>query len=392
MRLKTTMDFKGNNSARLEFRELEQITEFINVSHLDDVLSVPNGNEGFKGFQLSDTVTDPLTPLDGTYKFFDDEKGYSGIITNAITRKTSSSDGYAIESEDSSQKVCIRFHISNEMPEIFFIVFDTVSSEYAPYFIIYGENAAQGTAIYNNTSPVVILNVKDGLLGDVSLDDTFRLEISYWSKPNTSIKVSRIATYPRFEFNSKDITKMLCSENLFDSALHIRPGICEQYATIDVYDRYGVLHSMYIREELTKKNEVSIYAIDDAEQKTYLLGSYMIASADAECDNNIVTIECEDNSRIFEEINVPALPVQDRTCDKMLSILFETVNKPWKYIDNETANLCKSIKTPNSWSESSSAAVLLEKICILGMLRVYWYIDTFVVARCVNVSTPTQEL
>lgn len=381
MRLQVSIDFGKNNQTSLSFDSVEQITEFINVSHLDDLFNLPTSNEGKKGFQLSDSVDSPLTPLDGSYTFFDDEKGYSGIVTKGISNSTLGPYKYGMPSGSDR----IYFRIKNQIPETFFIVFDTQSNEYAPAFSIHSVEANTYTLITNNTSPVVILPTS--LLEGASVNDTFYLMIWSWSKPQTSAKVSRIATYPRFDFTSRDIIKMTCSENLFDSAMQIRPGVCEQYASIDIYDRYGVLHSMFIREELTKTNQVNIYAIDDSEQKSYLLGTYNVTAGEAEHDSNIVSFDCKDVTYLFESIQIDALYVHKRSCHALLNRLFDAVNMPWRYIDAQTETMCKNIQTPNSWSMTDQASKILEKICTLGMLRIYWYIDAFIVARCINVDT-----
>jgi hypothetical protein len=179
-------------------------------------------------------------------------------------------------------------------------------------------------------------------------------------------------------YNDSYIEDIRCSENLTNSSIDIEPGICEQYAEITLYDRDGDIHDRASSGTLAKKQKVEIL-IEDGES----IGTYFTTEWNVPGESSSITITCSDPSTTFGDIQIESAGIKTRTVDDLLTLTFEQIKSVvWQYIDTDTQAYCESIRVPNSWYYASSAKSTLNKICSLGMLRIYWYIDRFIVARC----------
>lgn len=365
MRVKVVIDF--SNTTGSQFQALsDSWPEQINVqeNNEDAIYTLhEEGSNGFKGFQLNST------PLNGAYRFYD-PIGYPGIIT----RQTS--DAYGVF----STPVEINFQVDTQSPKIIWIGFDPACKEYATKFSIVQKAMGWRIDIEDNNASVIGVPLSSLL---IPTGTALTLQIHEWSKSNASAKVTKISPYSKAEYTGRDLIEFVCSENLLDSNLSIQPGICEQYADITVYDRDNMLHTCAYNDILVDDYKVVIYALNDATHDQYTLGTYYVSDWDINGSSTEVGISSIDISYIFDKINVPAVSIKDRTVDDMLTLFFgyaQDVN--WKYFDDETAEYCKSISTPNSWFRAGTLRELLNKICAIGMLRIYWHINKFIVARC----------
>lgn len=364
MRVKVVIDF--GNTTGTQFEALpENWPEQINVQAEADIAEMlhNDGSRGYRGFQFNSTK------LDGSYKFFD-LTGYPGIITRQM------SDAYGVF----ASPVEIDFTVNTQSPKIIWISFDSMCKEYATKFSIVQKAMGWHIDIEDNKATVIGVPMAALL---IPTGATLTLQIHEWSKPNASAKVTKISPYSKAEYTGKDLIDFVCSENLLDSNLAIQSGICEQYADVSVYDRDSMLHACAYNDILVDDYKVVIYALNDATHDQYTLGTYYVSDWDINGSSTEVGISSIDISYIFDKINVPAVPIKDRTVDDMLTLFFgyaQDVN--WKYFDDETAEYCKSIMTPDSWFRAGTLRELLNKICAIGMLRIYWYINKFIVARC----------
>lgn len=135
--------------------------------------------------------------------------------------------------------------------------------------------------------------------------------------------------------------------------------------------------------KLTEDFEVTIKAIDDDNNDTYNLGSYRVDNWDISGTSYEVGIDCRDISYILNEVNIQSIPVQSRTVHRMLQLMFKYIpGTTWKYIDADTMDYCENIRTPYCWFKNGTLYELLQKICVLAMIRIYWHVDCFIVARC----------
>lgn len=366
MRTKVIINFADVTGSSFEEMS-ESWPEQINVQNSEDNEAVytlhEEGSNGFRGFQLNST------PLNNSYKFYGPE-GYPGVITRQA------SDVYGVF----DSPVEINFLVSAQSPKIIWIGFDPACNEYATKFSIVQKAMGWSINVEDNNASVVA--VPTAPLA-IPTGTTMTLQIHEWSRSNASAKVTRISPYYKAEYTGKDLIDFICSENLLDSNLAMRSGICEQYADVKVYDRNNTLHACAYRDMLTDDYKISIYAFDDTTQLSHTLGTYYVSDWDISGSSTEVGISSTDISYIFDEINIPSIPIEDRSVDDMLRLFFgyaQSVN--WKYFDKDTEQYCKDISTPNNWFRAGTLRELLNKICALGMLRIYWYVNKFVVARC----------
>lgn len=253
----------------------------------------------------------------------------------------------------------------------------TFSEGYPVKYRITKDN--QSTTIDNNTQRTIYIDQSFGE-GDESVD--VYITVLQWSEKLASVKISKISNIFDVTYDLNDLISITYSENLFNSQLQIQPGICEQYADIQLYDRDGILHELADKRALNEDYSVTITVVDDDTNKRSIDGVYLVNDWEVYGTSNTVIINCNDLSRIFDKINIEITAVKTRTVDDMLNECFNLCKVSWRYIDDDTQTYCENIKTPNCWFYKSTALQTLNKICRLGMLRVYWYIDSFIVARC----------
>ena len=340
--------------------------ELINVSDTDDVFNTPS--MGYKGFQLSPDKHTKVSTLDGTFGLYP-KKGYSGVIT----RKISDANGVF------DTPPVIEFFLFGFSFDNLYIIFDQASNEYARLFTL----SIDGTDyIINNTSPFCTLDLKNYIFPNITSLHTVAIRITRWSRAFASAKVTYISCAYAEVFPSNSIDNLSCSENALNSQTIVQPGIVEQYADISLYDRYGRLHIAAKEDKLLTNADVRIIAIaeDDTQE---VLGTYKVSNWDIETDDSIVQLSATDPSVNFDKIRVEDVPVKYRTVHDMLTLLFGYIDGySWRYDDYTTQLYCQEITTPNHWFKSDYLDKMFQKVCTLGMLRIYWYNDTFIVMRC----------
>ena len=336
-----------------------------NVSNPSRVFSAKTS--GFQGFQLSENSSAPVSPMTGQYKLYS-EDGYNGYVSSSI----SSADGTFTTS-------CrFYFHIGGNIPDKIFIIFDVDAQEWASTFKVISSGNVSYT-VRNVENPLCVIPTAELNLTQGDENNAIILNITHWNKAYKSAKISRIFTTFVGEFTGKNLIGFSCSENTLTAQLSIEPGIIEQFADIDIYDRDNLIHIMALNNALHENTNVNITIINEGKETS--LGSYLTSEWDVNMDSQKVSVNCKDFTSTLDKINIPRQPIKDRNVDEMLSIAFSFINVPWDYIDSDTREYCEKIITPNSWFHASTAYDFLRKVCILGMLRIYWRIDKYIVAR-----------
>lgn len=369
MRMLVTIDFTGTAATQVTFGEYTP--SLANVSDISKVFK--EGSTGYRGFQLSATRQEPVTTLNDTYKLFGSQ-GYVGFLTTVRSNLL----------RQFSPAVPVTFYLAGTVPQSLFIVFDMINKEYAEWFEI--SNSVNGNVYrcLNNNTPIVEVPMSTMGLTDTQVSNgvLMTLSIKRWSKKWASAKVTRITPYYTAEFTGKDIIDVACSENLLDSQMQVRPGICEQYADVRVYDRYGILHSLAQRGLLVEDHKMTIQAVDTVNGVLHTLGTYVVSGWDIAGNDSKLLISGRDISYTFENIHIESIPIKDRTVAEMLTLLFaHTGGTAWRYINYATQVYCECIITPNNWFYAGTLSELLNKICTVGMLRIFWSSDAFVIAR-----------
>ena len=354
MRAAVRIQFPISNVAEVVMQEPKPIEA--NVSHYERIFSPGNKNT-VSGFQLS-SDNETVSELSGKYTFFGKD-GYSGYLSGNLTG-------------DSVQ--CF-FKLDSWRPNLMYlyITFDRVTGEYARTIKL--ECGGETINVTNNSSVFVGI--------DISLFDevygTVTMTLSDWSVPGHGFKLTNISFIP--DVYAAEIS-FKCSQNLLDTELSINPGVCEQYADIEVYDKDNVLHTLAMNGTLYTDATVQIDALQDTGD-AISLGRYIVADWQIEQADAMVRITCRDRSYLFDRITIRRAFVATRTVDTLLRDVFDAARIQWSYLDAATRERCNKITIPDSWYTQSKLSELLDKICSVGLLRMYWYLDTFYVGRCV---------
>ena len=182
-------------------------------------------------------------------------------------------------------------------------------------------------------------------------------------------------------YDDNSILSLVCSENITDTNLTITPGICEQYAEIKIYDRDNYLHERAYGNK-TDDAKLECYCIDESNTE-HLLGTYYASEWEVSGDDAVVRIKGRDKTYILDTVNIDALRRDgNKTLHQLITILFQNMHDyAWQYLDNETQTRCSSIVIPDCWYGSSTLREALDKICYLGMLRIFFSNDVFYVGR-----------
>lgn len=330
---------------------------------------------GFQGFQLSESSSAPVSPLTGQYKLYSAD-GYSGYVSSNISEF--SNDDILNADIVFSPSCQFYFHIGGNIPDKIFIIFDFDAKEWAPTFRIKSSGNVSYT-VRNVKSPLCIIPTAELNLTQGDEANAVILNITHWNKAYKHAKISRIFTTFVREFTGKDLIEFRCSENTLTAQLSIEPGIIEQFADIDIYDHDNIVHTMALNNALHEETDVNVAIVDG--NKEMSLGSYLISEWNVNMDSQKVSVNCKDFTSTLNKINIPRQPIKDRSVDEMLSIAFSFINIPWDYLNSDTREYCEKIITPNSWFYASTAYDFLHKVCTLGMLRIYWHTNKYIVAR-----------
>lgn len=336
-----------------------------NVSH-GEFLTNTKAFKGYKGFHFATNRAQKTIKADGSYKFYPDS-GYQGFVAKSFT------------GANGEYYLTVRLQFTGEAPKQLLFQFDSVDNTYPLKMTLTIASSSQTKSVTVN-KPFAIVDISELTL---VANDRVSIAFSRWNKANYTAKIVSIsANYTGF-YDLQNLIDVRCSENAFDSQLNINPGIVEQYADVSIYDRDQLIHQFAQAELLKENQQVTILSIDDETNTSEVLGTYRVDEWQVEATSSIVKVNCTDPSSIFENFNIPSAPVQTRTVDSLLSFLFGYIQGyTFTYIDDATRTACENIKIPSSWCLKGNVLEVLKKICEIGQLRIYWFINVFIVARC----------
>lgn len=308
----------------------------------------------------------PNSKLNGNFKILPNT-GYPGFISKQVSNSLGNFTG---------SLPYITIHIGIK-PSYVLIKFSD------GYPVAYDLNVSTYTStirVTNNTQSTIQIPV------DVLTDNCdISLTINKWSKANTQAKIYQVLFVNALNrtYYLDDIDSVTFSENAFDSSLSLAAGICEQYAEISLYDRDNLIHQLADENILTMQYKVSIIRASNQE----VLGTYTVANWEISGTDGDVKIICNDMSRTFSSIVVDINAGNYFVLSKALAYVFELCNVPWGYDSDATKAYCENITTIYGWVPVDTAKNVLEKLCNMGMLRIYWYINKFIVMRCFDADT-----
>lgn len=183
----------------------------------------------------------------------------------------------------------------------------------------------------------------------------------------------------------EDLISYECTESSKDSDLTLNPGVIEQSATVEIYDKNDRFKKAAMFDTINAFENASlvIYYVDDNNEYIQL-GDYLISSIELNGDNDTVTINCYDITSQLNDIKIEQYAVADRTAHTLLSIIFnQFLNQtPWEYLDQETSNRCNWTVVYNSYMTNTNAREVLEMVCSLCMLTIFYKNGKFYVGSC----------
>lgn len=363
MRVQVQIDYQLNigTSASLG----DPLPEQCNVSHRD-LLTRSKAFKGYKGFHFAANSDQKTIKADGSYKFYPDS-GYQGFIAKSFT------------DANGNRNLTVHLQFTGEAPKQLLFQFDSVDNTY-PLKMTLTIASSSLRKIVDVNKPTIMVDVSELTL---VANDRVSIAFSKWNKANYTAKIVSMSVNYTGIYDLQNLIDVRCSENAFDSQLNINPGIVEQYADVSIYDRDQLIHQFAQAELLKENQQVTILSIDDENNTSEILGKYRVDEWQVEATSSIVKINCTDPSSTFENIYIPSAPVKTRTVDSLLSFLFGYIqNYTFTYIDSATQTACENIKIPSSWCLKGNVLEVLRKICEVGQLRIYWFINVFIVARC----------
>lgn len=376
MREQITLNIPVNVNVKIQLQE-DSLPAQCNVSNISNVSSASD-TFGYAGFHVSESTSRVITPLSGQYKLYDSSVGYPGFIS----QKISASNNVV------SPTMELSFNMTGGLADYITILFDEALHEYATDFkVILNVGSDQHVFDITDNNSVFVLVPLHSLHLSTATAATVILQITKWSKPNKNIKIVQFTPELTLRFSGKDIYNFTCSENSMDSKLSLTPGIVEQYADIELYDRQGTLRQIIGEGKLddVAQCKINIYAVD--QETSYFLGSYRVKNWEAQTSAARVSITCDDVFASFENIEVPAISIQTRTLDEWINIMFNYANiTSWRYANTSTEQMCKNITLYNSWAKPGNLYEFINKICAIGLLRMYYFEGQFIIMQLVKIS------
>ena len=368
MRTRIYIDLEAGAGSALDISSTPDVVNVADTSNL----STPTAFNGFKGFQLSASRSAPVSVLDGSYKPFS-ENGYKGILTRTI----SNAKGYFTD------EPIIKLKLKGQSTPNFIIVFDQICKEYATELdISVPFTNGSLTARLENGSVYMYVNLAKLFPGITDFEKEITIAIVRWSKPYASAKITRFALSYTNVFSGDSMKQITCSENSRDSQLSLQPGIVEQFVEIELYDRHKNIHYIHEQGALSQKGNIRIVAVDASENEISL-GTYLVEDWEIYATDSTVKLIGTDPSVDFDKIYVDKFPIKERTVDDFLREIFAYVPQyNFAYLSATAEDRCKSIVVPNSWLKATTLDLALNKVCTLGMIRVFWLDGEFKITEC----------
>lgn len=355
MRLRVDIDFEQ----AVEDVEATTNAESNNVSN-----SPTYEADGYKGFQLSASVSTPVTPLDGTRKFFP-ESGYSGWMSKQIS---DANGNFATP---------IQWTINfSEVSKFLIVTFDRSLGEYASELEIRSIDTGEVQYVTNDDYRLML-----------SFEETLSvlLIIKKWNKAYKTAKIVDFDVGGLLSFEGSAIESVECSEQAWNSSFKIATGVMQQYADIVFRDTGGLLQGLSDVGLLTKFMPLSIYVQRRGEWK--FLGTYISDVWSVDRVEDRVSVSCNDYTRNIPNYTVDVIGT-DISVKRFLEILedqmpeIEMVAKPDEEIRDvlngeviTMENYLESCICKDVYFQSVDADTVLTELCDRWLLRIYWQAD-----------------
>lgn len=184
-----------------------------------------------------------------------------------------------------------------------------------------------------------------------------------------------------------DIIRVECSTNSRDGSLSLQPGVIEQSASVEIYDRNDVFKNLTMdnQEDVFYGASVIISWID-AQNNSQLVGTYIVKDVELSGDSNIVKIICTDETYKLSNIKVNFYPITTATIHETLTMLFRDYMNmeygEWAYEDANVEGFCRYALLRDYYINNNDARQVLEELCIVGCLHIYLNKGIYMVGMC----------
>ena len=179
-----------------------------------------------------------------------------------------------------------------------------------------------------------------------------------------------------FTFDDSKIISLKFSNQVMDDTFNMNPCVIEQYADITIKDydkniRNSIQHN-YVHTYL----DVEVY-IDDV-----LFNTYITSTWDIKLQSSNVAIHCIDAVKQLENYQTELVDVGTYSLGWLLNNAFAHTPYNYTFEDLDLQHECFNIMIYNTYIQYQNIYELLNKLCLVNFLRIYWNKDTFVIARC----------
>lgn len=178
-----------------------------------------------------------------------------------------------------------------------------------------------------------------------------------------------------------EIISIEYSENILDSNLSVNPGICEQYANVSFKDSGKFIRNLALNNALEAYDTIlSIHKIDNGND--VVDAEFSVYDWDIDMCRESIKINGRDPSYQFNDISVSVSQLRNTNVYNLIVELFSYVNYTYEF-EQYVQVYCKNMYLPNNFYKANTLYELLNKICQLALLRIYWYKNRFVIGRVI---------
>lgn len=341
-----------------------------NVSNDYGPLNAYGSNKPFKGFFLMSSANDkPVATLDGSFKCFG-SNGYDGAVGGVFYADDTSYTytAYTVQFSTVPKSGCTIVLDPSGAPQVSQI---TVVN-------FFPSGAEQSTIDVAVDPAYPVINIMSGIITGNLIQVKFHMS-DY--NANYFTKILYISPNITAVYRGTDLIRYECSEHLLDAQLTFTPGICEQYINATLYDRNNLLQQLAAQNKLTANKIIKVYAVDDDLRQQ--IGEYYSVDWDVRNCESEVGLTGSDGFSYLNNLEYTSYSVSGKTVHKMLSDAFNYSNASWRYINDDVQLLCNVIVTPACEYPNTDIISLLEEICRVAMLRIYYYNGSFIVAQAI---------
>ena len=317
------------------------------------------GARGYKGFQLSPSKEEPLTPLGRGYTFFG-ESGYPGWL------------GTVAGSLDAPQ-----FEVTfDKATDLIRITFDAVLGEYATSVTFRYLTILR--TVVTCTGPTCVVKLQRKATKATIIPQG-------WSNPNSAMKVTSIEGLSSITFQGTAVESVECSEQAWGGAFKIDTGVLQQYADISLRDYDGTLASLSDLGELSSALPITLSV--EYKKEWFNLGTYVSDTWSVDKVENRVKVACSDYTRNFSK-NVLDVVGEDISVKDLFAVIsaqipeVDIIPKP----DGEVVDIVSgdSLSTENYlascvcrdiYFQAVDAETIISELCDRWLLRLYWQAD-----------------